>query len=453
MSPTTLVRALKKWWWAVVVLTLVGAAGGAGVSLLMTPEYQATNRILVAFDASAGAGPAELVQANNFALQKVYSYVEVVESPRVLDEVIDELGLDTTADELARQIDVTVPTNSVIMRISATAPSPQDAVTLSNAVVDAFSDVVVQIETPSTGGTAPVRIESLAAASLPEEPSSPNLLVNIALGAFAGFAIGIIWIAIAATRERRVFTGADVASGDVAVRTLGTVPATSGPADLAVLADKPLSRAAESYRTIAATLGRTPGAKVGVTAVAAVTPRDASSALASNLALAMSEYGARILLIDANLRSGAISTSLGLTGPGLVDCLTGAATPVDAIQTVNGIDVLPSGTTTESPAELIASGSFDGIISGLRRSYDIIVVDAPPVLPLSDSLFAASAADTTVLAVSAGSVTVTQLRTVSDTLSAIHAQVAGVVILDAPLTGVDADVATATFRDLKPSKA
>ena len=150
MSPTTLVRALKKWWWAVVVLTLVGAAAGAGVSLLMAPQYQATNRILVAFDASAGAGPAELVQANNFALQKVYSYVEVVQSPRVLDEVIDELNLDITAEDLARQIEVTVPTNSVIMRISATAPNPQDAVTLSNAVVDAFTDVVLEIETPST---------------------------------------------------------------------------------------------------------------------------------------------------------------------------------------------------------------------------------------------------------------------------------------------------------------
>lgn len=451
MSPTTLARALKKWWWAVVALTVLGAAGGAALSLVMTPQYQATNQILVAYDATADAGPAELVQANNFALQKVYSYVEVVKSPRVLDQVISDLNLDTTVEDLATEIDVTVPTNSVVMSISATALTPEDAVVLSNAIVKAFTDVVLDIETPSTGGVAPVRIESLATATPPDAPVSPNLLINIALGAFIGFALGIVWIAIAATRQRRVYTGADVAAGDLAVRTLGAIPAVGGPAALTTLVDRPLSAVAESYRTIATTVGRTPGVKAGVIAVAAVTPRDSSSALAANLALAMAEYGARVLVIDANLRSGRLTQQLELEGPGLVGCLTGTIAPTEAITSFHGIDILPAGSTTESPAELIASGSFESLIVGLRRAYDVIVIDAPPVLPLSDSLVAASAAETTILAVSAGSVTMPQLRTATETLATIHASVAGVVIVDAARTGADADVTTAAFRDLKPS--
>lgn len=451
MSPTTLVRALKKWWWVLVALTVGGAAVGGVTTLLMTPQYSATSQIFVAFDAPAGAGSAELVQANNFAIQKVYSYVEVATSPRVLDTVIEELGLDETADDLATQISVTVPPNSAVMRITALAPNPDDAAVLASTLVDAFSETVLELETPTGGGTPPLRIESLAEAVPSDTPASPSLLINIAIGAFAGFAIGVIWIAIAAVSDRKVYNGADITADGTDLRVLGSVPLSSGSDSLTIVTERPLSEVSEAYRTIAATLGHTAGVGLGVVAVAAATPRDTSSALTSNLALSFQEFGANVAVIDANLRSGEITSSLGLSGPGLAECLAGTATATEVVQSVNGIDILPSGTTTDSPAELISGVRFEQVVKALSSVYDLVLIDSAPVLPLSDTLFSASHANSTVLAVSSGTVTAAQLKAARSSLESVSANVVGVVVLDTARSGADADVATATYRDLRSS--
>lgn len=453
MSPTTLVRALKKWWWALVALTVAGAALGGAASMLMTPQYSATSQIFVAFDAPAGAGSAELVQANNFAIQKVYSYVEVAQSPRVLDTVISELGLDETAEDLAADISVTVPPNSAVMRITALAENPEDAAVLSTAVVSAFSETVLELETPTAGGTPPLRIESLAEAVPADAPTSPNVLINIAIGMFVGFAIGVLWIAIAAASDRKVYNAADIVADAHDLRMLGSVPHASGSDSLVTVTEQPLSEVSEAYRTIAATLGHTPGASIGVVAIAAATPRDTSSALTSNLALTFREFGANVAIIDANLRSGTITSSLGLTGPGLAECLNGTATAAEVIREVNGIAILPSGATTDSPAELIAGARFDQVVKALSSLYDLVLIDSAPVLPLSDTLFSAANSAATVLAVSSGSVTSAQLQAAQTSLASVGANVVGVVLLDTPRSGADADVATATYRDLRPSRA
>lgn len=450
MSPTSLVRALRKWWWVLLALSVIGALLGGAATFVMTPKYSSTSQVFVAFDVPAGAGPADVVQANNFAIQKVYSYTEVVKSPRSLNGVIDDLGLDATPEEVARDISVTVPPNSTVMRITGVADTPEDAVALTESVVDNFSEVVVEIETTSAGDPPPIRIDSLADPVPAESPSSPNLLVNVALGLFAGFGIGVIWIAVAALRDRRVYTRADLAGAPDSLSLLGTVPSGAGSDSTTVLVDDPGSEVAEAYRAIAATLGHSPAGALGVVAVATATPRDSSSALTTGLALAFSEFGARVAVIDANLRSGRISASLGLSGPGLAECLAGGASPGDVLASVNGVSILPAGTTSEPPSELIAGSRFDEVVKALAQTHDVVFIDAAPVLPLSDTLFAASAATSTILAVSAGSVTTDQLDAARNALGGVGAEVRGVVVLDAARSGADADVATAAYRDLRP---
>lgn len=446
MSSTTVIRAIGKWWWVVVALTLVGGLAGGLASLLMAPTYQSTAQLIVAYDAPAGAGSAELVQANNFAIQKVYAYQEIALSPRVLEEVIATLDLDMTVDELAQEVSVSVPLNTPVMEISATAPDPQDAATLTATVVDEFSAVVTALETPSAGGLPPVRIETLEEPEVPVDPASPNVLVNIAVGLFAGFAAGIVWIAVAAASDRRLHSAENVTR-----RVLGSIPASTDRAVTALI-DQPLSRVSEAYRTVAATLGRSPGARLGIVAVAAATPRDATSSLTVNLALAMQEFGVRTVLVDANLRSGTISSSLELSGPGLAECLRGEAKLDAVIQHVGEIAVIPAGMTTDSPAELMSGSRLGAVLQELKAAFDMVLVDTAPVLPLSDALFVASAAESTVLAISAGRVTGAELGAATDALTAVGVDVVGVVVVDASVAGVDADASTSLYRDLRPAE-
>lgn len=453
MSSTTVIRALRKWWWAVVSLTLIGGVAGGALTYATAPTYSSTAQLVVAYDAPAGSGSAELVQANNFAIQKVYAYQEIATSPRVLDEVIDELNLDATARELGRDLSVSVPLNTPIMQLTASAGSPEDAETLASAFAVAFSEAVIDIETPSAGGAAPVRIESLEEPQVPLSPSSPDLVSNVAVGLAAGLAVGIIWLAVAAASDRRIH-GAKTVTGSSATagaRVLGSIPHGPGSHGAAVL-EKPQGTVAEAYRTVAATLGRTPGAQLGVVAVAPVTPRDTTAPVAANLALALQEFGIRVVLVDANLRSAATTAALGLSGPGLSEVLRGTATLTEAVRPVGGVGVLPAGATTDNPAELLSGPGFAALLAELSAHADTVIVDAAPALPLSDTIFAATVAQTTVLTVTAGRATSAQLVAAGDALEAVGAHVAGVVVSEAATSGVDADASTVLFRDLRPAR-
>lgn len=455
MTTKSVVRAIRKWWWAVLALTVAGGFIGALLSVVLPPVWQSTTEIVVAYDAPADAatGSAGLSSANTFAVQKVFAYQEIVLSPRVLGQVIEDLGLDKTVEELALDVAVTVPLNTPVMEIAASAPNPQDAATLSTAIADEFTEVVTELETP-TNGVSAVRLETLLEATPPIEPLFPNVFINVAIGLFAGFAAGVIWIAVAASSDRRIYNAGSLdGGGDDVPGVLGSVPALAGSSSATALVDKPLSRVSEAYRTIAATLGHVPGAQLGIIAIASAVPRDKTSALTSNVAFAMQEFGVRCVLVDANLRSGTISSSLGLVGPGLTDCLRGDIPLAQALTSVRGLAVLPSGSTTDSPAELMSGTKFEKIVKSLKADFDMVIMDAAPALPLSDTLFAASVADSVVLAISAGRVTSAELTAAADALTAVNVKVVGVVLVNAPVNGVDADAATSQYRQLKPANA
>ncbi|KQR23427.1 polysaccharide biosynthesis tyrosine autokinase [Microbacterium sp. Leaf151] len=450
MSATTLFRALKKWWWTLLAFAALGAAAGFAASLVLPASYTSTAQLVIAYNAPAQANSSDLVQANNFAVQKAFAYTEVARSPRVLEQVIESEGLGITVEAAARQLSVEAPINTPILALSAEAPTAQQATQLASAFVTAFSETVQSIETPIGGTTSPVRIETLQEPTVPIDPTSPNTLTNLALGFAVGFALALLWIAVAAARDRRVHGAASV--GDGGPRVLGSIPA-SGRADLTEVADSPQSAASEAYRTVAAVLGHMPNTRLDVVAIVPATPRDGASALSTNLALAMREFGVRVALVDANLRSGTISSSLSLDGPGLAGVLAGTATVAEALRTVSGIDVLPVGETSQNPAELMSGSGFAGVVKTLSEAYDMVVLDAAPSLPLSDAIFSCSVAGSTVLAVSAGRATSAQLGAAADGLRAVGVDPVGVVVMDAKTAGVDADPATALFRDLRTSRA
>lgn len=449
MSATALLRAIKKWWWTLVAFSALGVAAGFAVGLILPPVYSSTAQLVVAFNAPAQAGSSDLVQANSFAVQKAYAYTEIGRSPRVLNEVIASQGLDTTVEKLARELTVEAPLNTPILQLTAEAPTAQEAATLATAFVDAFTQTVQSIETPAGATSSPVRLETLQEPEVPDEASSPNVLTNLALGFAVGFAVALVWIALAAIGDRRVHGSASVGEG--VPRVLGSIPGRGS--SLTELVDAPQSRESEAYRTVAAVLGHMPHTRLDVVAVVPATPRDRASALSTNLVLAMREFGVGVVLVDANLRAGTISSQLSLEGPGLAGVLSGEATVVEAVREVAGIAVLPVGRTLQNPVELMSGPGFAAVVKALSETYDMVVLDAAPALPLSDTIFAASTAGSTILAVTAGRATAPQLSAATEGLRAVGIDPVGVVVVDAKTAGVDADAATSSFRDLRPARA
>jgi protein-tyrosine kinase len=149
-----------------------------------------------------------------------------------------------------------------------------------------------------------------------------------------------------------------------------------------VAALKPLSPAAEQYRTLRSRIAQAEnGHGLRVIQVSSPGRRDGKTVTALNLALTMAqEFQRRVLILDADLRQPRVHALLGLTpGPGLVDVLTGTATLDQALIEIpdHHLTVLRAGAAYERPAEMLGSAPMRRLIDTLRTQFDRVVVDSP----------------------------------------------------------------------------
>jgi tyrosine-protein kinase Etk/Wzc len=203
------------------------------------------------------------------------------------------------------------------------------------------------------------------------------------------------------------------------------VLATSAPQDVAV----------EGVRSLRTALQfRMAKASNNVVMITGPRPGVGKSFLSINLAAVMAAAGKRVLLIDADLRRGNLESKLGISrGPGLGDMLAGMQ-PQSSIRHAElpNLDVLTRGSATPNPAEILMSERFATAIKGFSETYDIVIVDTPPVLAVTDSTLIGLHAGTTLLAVRYGRHSAAELRESVRLLAGAGVEVSGIALGDVP---------------------
>src|SRR5262249_49646231 len=133
-----------------------------------------------------------------------------------------------------------------------------------------------------------------------------------------------------------------------------------------------------------------------------------------NLALTLASSEERVLLVDADLRRPVLNTLLHTKrAPGLIEVLTGMASPEQAIQRVEGtrLGLLPSGTSVlRNPAALLATGAMRDLVAKLRAHYDRIVLDTPPAGAIADALVLSRLVDGVLVVAHSGKVSKNELN-------------------------------------------
>jgi succinoglycan biosynthesis transport protein ExoP len=322
----------------------------------------------------------------------------------------------------------TAAVDTVIIEISVQDQQAEQAATIASAVARSFTDVVAELTPLDSNGQPQVKITTLQEARIPASPVSPKVPLNLALGGLIGLALGVAAAVLRATLDTRI-------RGDIAFDP----KAKERP--LIVQSD-PRSPRAESFRSLRTNLQFLDfGGRARSFVITSAVESEGKSTTSANLAIALSDAGARVAVIDADLRRPKLASYLGLEGAvGLTDVLIGRAQLKDVLQPWGNRNmfVLPAGQIPPNPSELLGSRTMVTLLKELEAEFDTVLIDAPPLLPVTDSAVLSKSAGGAILVVSSGRAHRGQVHAAIESLNSVGAEVLGVVLTMLPTKGPDA---------------
>ena len=274
----------------------------------------------------------------------------------------------------------------------------------------------------------------------PEKPVKPKKKQYLLLGLLLALGLGI---GLAFLQE---YLDDTIKSADEAKRVMGfpllaIIPHISAfegqnksAKNMIITQHEPKSAVSEAFRALRTSLHFSGINKENkIILITSSFPQEGKSIVSSNLSSVIAQTKARVLIIDCDLRRSSLHEKFGHSKtPGLSEILTGDITFAKAIHDtgIDGLDLISAGTNPPNPSELLGSEAMRQLITTQRKNYDYIVIDAPPVMAVSDAPVLTSVCDLVVLVVEAGRVPIKIAQRMREMLSTIKAPVAGIVFND-----------------------
>jgi capsular exopolysaccharide synthesis family protein len=303
-----------------------------------------------------------------------------------------------------------------------------------------FTGLVAELERPSTPGAVPsVVVRVVEPATVPSAPSSTGLPVTLALGLLVGLAAGVGLALLRNAMDTSIKTPEQLRQATQAPN-LGTIAYDGNiPRRPLTVHEDPQSPRSEAFRQLRTNLQfvdvDNPRKVVIVTSSM---PGEGKTTSLCNLAIAMAAVDSRVLVVEADLRRPKVADLLGLErSVGLTNVLAGRALAEQVIQPWAGgkFDVLASGPLPPNPSELLASRQMAMLLSDLRDRYDVVLIDTPPLLPVTDAAAVAPATDGAILVCRFTETTQEQVTRAVGALTAVSATLLGTVLTMVPARG------------------
>ncbi len=291
-------------------------------------------------------------------------------------------------------------------------------------------------------------------AAIPSSPSRPDKRLNIMLGLVLGLASGIGLAFLIESLDTTV-SSPEEAETIAALPSLGVIPlsarsmgrkllarsseetAQNGAESQLVAHFRPRSQSAEAYRALRTSLLLSgSGTPPKVVVITSPLPQEGKTSTALNTAVVLTQMGARVLLVDCDLRRPSIHRALGMPNRSGVSTLLATGKGFDEVAipspVIPNLWAVPAGPPPPQPAELLSSKMFVECLERWKNEYDHVVIDTPPVLSVTDAVVLSVYADAVVLVVRSDVTTKNALRQARDLLVQVNARVTGTL-----LNGVD----------------
>jgi capsular exopolysaccharide synthesis family protein len=429
-------RLMRDRWKVITAVALLAGVASGVLTWRMTPLYASSVTFYVSAQNSQSS-PADAYQGSLLSQQEVQSFADLLTGPALPQHVISDLGLQESPGEVAAGISAHPIPQTVLLTATVTNRSPQQAQRIAAAVGAQFTKLVAQLERPQGNGSPAVAVTVVAAAGLPQSPVSPDRVRNVGLGLGLGLLAGI-GIAVAARSLDNTIKTVDHLSAVTEGRpVLGSVPFDPQFRKRPLIADDdPFSARVEAFRKLRLNLQFVDvDHPQKVVLVTSPLPEEGKSTTVCNLAVALAQDGSRVIVIEADLRRPRTVRYLGLPeGSGLTSVLLGRASEADVTQAWGDdlFNVISSGPLPPNPATLLGSGRMRELIERLRRGYDYVLIDAPPVLPFADTPTVAPFCDGAIVVVRYGRTRIDQVRRTIAALTAVDSPILGSLLTMTP---------------------
>lgn len=441
MTIVDFVRLTRLNLWLIVLAVIIGGAVGYGYALTLPKVYTADASGYVV-TASPQMSTGDVFAGSALAGSKADSYLPLVTSRAVASKVIEKLGLEASPGEIAGRVSASVEPNTVLLRVYAAGPTPEQARDVADATIQATAEEASRFEMGGeiVPGQQPlVRIIPVENALLPGGPSAPNMGKYRSAGAAAGLGLAYLFIFGRRLLDTRLRSAKDVE--ELANTTaLGVIPQTP---ELRAKEGRGqggrLGVAAEGFRQLRTNLRfvsvDNPPRSIVITSA---NPSEGKSTVAATLAAVLGEAGQKTIIVDADLRRPSLSAVFERDGSvGLSQVLSGQITVADALQDTDQANVqfIAAGRIPPNPSELLGSQRMKSLIEELSEEH-LVLLDAPPLLPVTDAGLLSAVADGTLLVFAVGKTHKEQVAYSAKVLDQVGGRLLGAVLNLAPKRGV-----------------
>ena len=405
--------------WVIAVTVAVTVTVVIIGTLMATPKYVASTTLRVL---TAAGGSADWVNYDIMYTDRLMNtYIKIATSRPVLEELMQRLGLHKPP-----KIEVEILANTELIQITVEDANPIVAREAANTLAEIL---VVQSEELYTGKRARDFVSVVEPAVAPTAPSKARKGRNIALGVVVGLAGGVGLAYLFENLDTTLYTMEQIEEA-TELSVLGKIPSARKRRQIALFnGNSPQGEAFRRLRTYIFTLDH--DAPLQTLLVTSAEPREGKSTIVANLAFTVAQSGRKVIVVDADLRRPTLHKIFDLSNKiGLSSILTQEATLDEAVQDskIPGVQALTSGPLPPNPAELLGSPQMTALIEQLVQQFDLVVLDTPSLLAVSDVAVLAPAFDGVVLVVGRAQAQRKAVRAARQQLADLKARSIGVVV-------------------------
>jgi len=421
---------LKKFIIPMIVVAFLATGGSILYNLVIkTPMYKTSTTIVLAQKAEEKGSASVTLNDINLSQKLVSTYSEIVKSKLVLEQVINDLGLDTSVEKLSKHVTVAAVEDTEIIKIAVEDGNRIAAAQIANKIADVFTKEIVNIYQLNN-------VSVIDAAQVNDKQSNQtavrDAIIAFLVSIFGVSAIAFVFyyfddtVKYSDDLEKKIGLpiAGKVIKSEIEKKTIGDE----------LLVDKyPKSIVSESVKSLRTNLQFSNVDKGFKTIlVTSANASEGKSFISSNLAISFAQANKKVLLIDCDLRKGRLHKLFNL--PNLNGFSSLLADDLEEYKKyikkthIKNLSIIPRGVYPPNPSELLGSQKCKELIAKIKGKYDIIIFDGAPCNGVTDSVIMSTNVDETLIVARDAKTPKNTLESTRDSLQKVNAHITGVVL-------------------------